>query len=325
MISPFRWLCTVAILTAALSPFAQADATVKYHTQIETLQGTAISLPLNQALGGLRDMVIRIRGNKAYTSQGNLSSIMDLTTHELTLVDVPHKRFASAPASQYTERMKAAVPAVPPQAQEIFASMKSNLESRSTGRTEVIQGVQAEEREFVMTLDMPMPGGPPTPAPFMKIVMQVWSAKPDEAQRVAALQELKNYTASATMAMNPADMIKQITGGLPGFGDSLSAIMKEAGGNGNVALRTHLEVVMPFLALMSQQLPQQGGQPLAGLDPNAPLMQMTQEVVELSTDPVDDALFTIPAEYQPASLEEILNGMVPTARPPAPVPTPGTR
>jgi len=322
MISPFRCLCVVSALTAALSPSLLADATVKYHTQIETLQGTAISLPLNQALGGLRDMVIRIKGNKAYTSQGNLSSIMDLTTHELTLVDAPHKRFASAPTSQYTERMKAAVPAVPAQAQEIFASMKSNLESRSTGRTEVIQGVQAEEREFVMTLDMAMPGGPPTPAPFMKIIMQVWSAKPEEAQRVAALQELKNYTASATVAMNPADMIKQITGGLPGFGDSLAAVMKEAGGNGNVALRTHLEVVMPFLALMGQQLPQQPGRPLAGLDPNAPLMQMTQEVVELSTDPVDDALFTVPAEYQPASLEEILNGMVPAARPPAPAPTP---
>jgi hypothetical protein len=320
MISRFRRFSGFAAALAALSPCLWADATVKYHTDIQALQGTAVSVPLNQALGGLGDMVIRIKGNKAYTSQGSLASIMDLMTQELTLVDAPHKRFASAPASKYTEQMKAAVPAVPAQAREIFASMKSNLESRSTGRTEVIQGVQAEEREFVMTLDMAMPGGPPTPGPFMKIVMQVWSPKADEGQRVAALQELKNYTASATVAMNPAEMIKQIAGGLPGFGDNLAALVKESTANGGVALRTHMEIVMPFLALMSRQLPQQPGQPLSGLDPNAPLMQMTQEVVELSTDPIDDALFTVPAEYQPASLEEILNGMIPAARPASPAP-----
>src|SRR5689334_7434493 len=39
MISPFRCLCVVSALTAALSPSLLADATVKYHTQIETLQG----------------------------------------------------------------------------------------------------------------------------------------------------------------------------------------------------------------------------------------------------------------------------------------------
>ncbi len=320
MISAFRCSCAAAILTAALSPSLLADATVKYHTEIKSTQG-AVALPL-QALSGLRDMVIRIKGNKASSSQGTLTSILDLTTQEMTLVDTTHKRFASAPASKYTERIKGAVPAIPAQAREIFASMKSNIESRSTGRTDVIQGIQAEEREFVMTLDMAIPGGPATPAPFMKMIMQVWTPKAEESGRGGALQELKNYTASATAAMNPAEMMQQIAGGLPGFGDAMAAVMKEASGNGNVALRTHMEIVMPFLAIMSQQLPQQGGQPLAGLDPNAPLMQMTQEVVELSTDPVDDALFTVPSEFQPASLEEILNGMIPAARPAPPTPGP---
>src|SRR5581483_10431373 len=277
-------------------------------------------VPLNQALGGLRDMVIRIKGDRAFTSQGNLASIMDLMTQELTLVDAPHKRFASAPASKYTEQMKAAVPAVPPQAREIFASMKSNLVSRSTGRTEVIQGIPAEEREFVMTLDMAAPGGPASPAPFMKLIMQIWSPKPDDAQSAGALRELKHYTASAAVSMNPAEIIKQIAGGLPGFGDNLAAVVSQATANGSVALRTDMEIVMPLLALMSRQLPQQPGQPLAGLDPNAPLMQLTQEIVELSTEPVDDALFTVPADYQPASLEEILDGMIPAARPAGPLP-----
>ena len=48
----------------------------------------------------------------------------------------------------------------------------------------------------------------------------------------------------------------------------------------------------------------------AGLDPNAPLLEISQEVVGLSVDPVDDALFQVPADYQTATLEEVLKGAV---------------
>jgi hypothetical protein len=82
--------------------------------------------------------------------------------------------------------------------------------------------------------------------------------------------------------------------------------------SGSVSMRVHTEVTMPFLAVMAQQ-----GVPLPpGLDPGAPLMQMNQELVELSTDPLDDALFQVPQDYLPASLEEILKGV---AAAPAPV------
>ena len=84
---------------------------------------------------------------------------------------------------------------MPEQARAMLASMKTNLESRSTGRTAAIQGIQAEEQEFVLTMDMPLPGGPATPSPFMKMVMQVWIAKPEETQRVPALQEIQELTA----------------------------------------------------------------------------------------------------------------------------------
>jgi hypothetical protein len=42
-------------------------------------------------------------------------------------------------------------------------------------------------------------------------------------------------------------------------------------------------------------------------------MQMNQEVVELSSSPLNDALFEVPSDYQPASLEEILQGAVSAA------------
>jgi hypothetical protein len=300
----FRRYAGFVLLLAPLAPSMRADATLRYHTDIQTAP-LIPAAALDQALGGMRDMVIRIKGNKAGSSLGNLTSIMNLTTQELALVDASNKRFAAVPAAQYAEQAKSAVPAMPDQARAILASMKSNLESHSTGRTAAIQGIQAEEYEFVLTIDMAMPGGPATPAPFMKMVMQVWTALPEEAQRVPALQEFKNYTASAA-ANNPTEMIKQILSGLPGMGDSIGAMVEEISKKGATTLRMHAEVFMPFLAAMAQQLP---GQALpAGLDPNAPLLQMNQEVVELSSTPLDDALFEVPSDYQQVSLEALLKG-----------------
>jgi hypothetical protein len=304
----------LALLLAPTTPSVRADATLRYHTDIQVATGIGIAVPLDQLLGSMRDMVIQIKGNRAYTSQGPITAIANLMTQDLTLIDPANKRFTALPATRYSQQLKAAVPAVPEQARAALAAMKTNLESRTTGRTTTIQGIQAEEQEFVLTVDMALPGGPVPSTPFMKMVMQVWTAKPEEAQRVPALQEFRNYTASASSAMNPGEMIRQVLSAMPGLGDSLTLMMEERAKNGAMTLRTHMELSMPFLAAMSQQLP---GQALpAGFDPNAPLMQMSQEVVELSTSPVDEAIFQVPADYQPVSLEEILKGIVSAPTPP---------
>jgi hypothetical protein len=307
-----RLLSRVAAGALLVAPLIRADATIRYHTDIQTTSMIPAAT-LNQALGGMRDMLIRIKGNKAYSSQGNLTSILDLMTQNLVLMDAANKRFAAVPAGQYTEQLKSAVAVVPEQARSVLATMKSNLESRSTGRTTAIQGIQAEEREFVLTVDMPLPGGPTAPTPFMKMVMQIWTAKPEETQRVPALQELRNYTASASSALNPADMIKQLLSVMPGMGDSLGAMI-EMTKNGGMMLRTHTELSAPILAMIAQQAPGRGLP--VGLDPNAPLMQMNQEVVEITAGVLEDALFQVPADYQPASLDEILKGAISAAAPP---------
>jgi hypothetical protein len=292
------------------------DATVRYHTDI---QANAIipAAALDQVLGGMRDMDVRIKGNKAYSSLGTLTSIVDLTTQEVTLVDPVHKRFATVPSAQYGQQLEAAVSAMPAPAKAMLASMKTNLESRSTGRTATIQGIQTEEREFTLTMDMAVPGGPPTTAPFMKMVMQVWIAKPEEAQRVPALQEFKKYRTSAGSGMNLVQTIKQVLSAIPGMGDNIGAMIEEMSNDSSISLRTHSEIVIPLLALLSQQAPQQAGRGLpAGLDPNAPLMEISQEVVGLSVDPVDDTIFQVPADYQAATLEEVLKGAISAPPPP---------
>jgi hypothetical protein len=309
----FRLYAGCVPLLAALVPALRADVTVRYHTDVQT-SAMIPAAALNQALGGLRDMVVRVKGNKAYSAQGNLTSIMDLATQNLILVDVSNKRFASVPTNQYAEQLKTAVPPMPDQARALLTSMKSNLESRDTGRTAVIQGIQAQEHEFILSVDMPLPGGPTTPAPFMKMVMQIWTAKPEEVQRVPALQEFKSYSASATGAMNPAEAIKHLAAALPGMGDQITAMVDQMAKTGAMSLRMHMEMFMPVLAVIAQQMP---GQPLpAGLDPKAALMQMNQEIVELSASPLDDSLFQVPADYQEAPLETILKGAISAPAPP---------
>jgi len=192
--------------------------------------------------------------------------------------------------------------------------MKTNLDSRSTGQSATIQGIQTEEREFVLTVDMALPGVPSTPAPFLKLVMQVWIAKPEETERVPALQEFKKYRTSAGSTMNVADTIKQVFSAMPGMGDNIRAMIEEMTTNSAVSLRTHCEVVMPLLALLSAQMPKQALP--AGLDPNAPLLVMNQEVVDLSADAIDSAIFEVPAGYQAVSLEEIFAGAVSGPTPP---------
>jgi hypothetical protein len=298
------------------APSMWGDAALRYHTDV---QASAVipAAALDQALGGMRDMEIRIKGNKAYSTVGNLISIADLTSQGSILMDPAHRRFAEISSAQYGDQIQAALSTMPEQARAMLASLKMNLESRTTDRSATIQGIQTEEREFVLTVDMAMPGGPSAPAPFLKMVMQVWIPKPEETERVPALQEFKRYRTSASSAMNVAETIKQVFSSMPGMGDNIRTMVEDMTANSAVSLRTHCEVVMPLLALLSQQMPQQAGQALpAGLDPSAPLVTLNQEVVELSADPVDGAIFDVPAGYQAVSLEEILTGAVSGSTPP---------
>jgi len=297
-----QWIALVVVL----APLLRADATLRYHTDVKTAAGVP-GLPAGAGpdLGGMRDTVVRIKGNKAYSTQGNLTSIMDLTTRDVTLIDTVHKRFAKVSASQYAEQVKAAIPAMPTEARTALASMKSSVDTRNTGRTATIQGIQSEEHEFVLTMELP-PGGPPGAGPLMRMLMQIWTAKPEETQRVPALQEFQNYTAIATSTMNPMEMVSQVFSVLPGLGDSLRSMIADMSKSGSLSMRMHTEVSMPFLAAMAQQ-----GVPLPpGFDASAPVIQMNQELVELSTESVEAALFEIPRDYQSATFEEILKGVV---------------
>ena len=87
----------------------------------------------------------------------------------------------------------------------------------------MILGVQVEESELTLTIELPVPADLPLPpgmfkpgeiVTIMKMVMQIWSATSGEVQRVPALGELASHM-STTRLMNPAGWMQQTLGRLP--------------------------------------------------------------------------------------------------------------
>lgn len=296
----------VAVL--ALSAISlHADVTVHYKTE---MKGSLASLlqqngtQLSSLMPG--DNVIRIKGNKSYVELGSTVSIGDSTSKEMILLDRDGKKYASSTVDEYLASIKNAVPTLPPGAAEMLAAFKVKADSKATGRTDTIQGIQAEEHELVLTMDGPAVPNAPA-GPFMRIVVQMWTAKPSEADRVPALHEFTTYNQSAMAALtSPGGSIKKLLESIPGMGDSMAAAMQEMAGLHGVTLRANFQVFMPLIAAMAKQNPSMATQLGADFDPNGPLMELNQQIVELSTAPVPDSQFQVPAEYQKESVDDFM-------------------
>jgi TonB family protein len=313
---------STAIFCVLLIPsLLSADATLTY--KVDTKLSAALPATLTQALSSSHimtapaDRKIVIKGGKFYANTTMMDIIADLPNDKLTLLDNATRHYATIPVSQYADQLSASIPKLPAAAQTMMAAMKLTTDSHVTGRTAVIQGIQAEEREIVLSLGIPLGANAP-PSPVMKLVMQLWMAKPDEVAHNPALQEFVASGFQTIGGMNPIESIQKIMGQFPGIGDSLGSYMKEIISTHSVTVRMHADVFMPILAMLARgTTPGPGG----NLDPTAAVMTMNEELVNVSTDPVPDSVFQIPEGYAAVPLADIMSGMMP--KPPAgPVPAP---
>ena len=207
--------------------------------------------------------------------------------------------------------MAHSVPGMPADAKAAMAAMEGHSESTETGRTATIQGVEAEEREIVMTVDAPpMPNVPA--GPMMRMVLHVWMAKASEATRVPAIRELAGYNLLSFGAMNPVATMEKVFQQMPGFADAFSALMKDLQSGGTaVLLRMQVETFMPMIGAMMKQMPAGRSNPFgAGFDPDTPLAQVTRELAEISTAPIPDSVFQVPEGYRSVPAVEIIKDML---------------
>jgi hypothetical protein len=305
---------TSACLILLTSSVLRADVTLRSRMEVK-MNSTLPTQLVAAAMKGVeataaQEILLSFRNGKGFSSSSaGYNSITDFTTKEITFFDTAGKRYSKLKSDQFVEEMARAMPQLPAAASTAMASIKTQISpARLTGRTAVIQGVETEEREIVFSMDGPaMPNMPA--GPMMKMVIQMWTAKQSEILRVPAIRELTGYSLYSYATMNPMASMQKMFGQLPGFSDGFGSMMKELQ-NGTPVLRMHIEQFMPALAAMMRQMPAGANNPFGpNFDSEAPLMQMNQEVVELSTAPVLDSLFQIPEGYEEAPASELVKGM----------------
>src|SRR5690242_16570383 len=142
-----------AALFSIAASLLRADVTIRYETTFKSGLSAAAGL-----MPGPQQSTIRMKGNRGVTTEEGLTTIVDFAQQQITVVDHAHQKYATIPATQYSNRMAGSFP--------VGGTLHSKAESRATGRTEVIQGVPASEREIVLSMDVPVPnvgGGAPMP------------------------------------------------------------------------------------------------------------------------------------------------------------------
>ncbi|HTS46309.1 MAG TPA: hypothetical protein VMH05_00110 [Bryobacteraceae bacterium] len=297
----------------------RADVTLRYKTEVN------INPNLPSAMQGLsamdavipHEMILQYRDGKGATSQGAMTSIADFAKQELTILDHQGKRYSTLPYAQYADAATAAMPRVSGQAAGMLAGMKTHSESKITGHSATIQGIEADEREFDITIDPPdLPNMPAVPGPMIRLVMHFWMAKPGEIIRVPAVREVLGYGQFAAATMNPMSSVEKILGQMPLTPDIMGLIKDLHSAGTNFVLRTQVEMFMPMLDALFKRTPA-GASPFgANFDPSAPLMTMNQELASISTETVSEAAFRVPDGYQPAPAADILKDLMAKAQAP---------
>src|SRR6266853_6607731 len=254
------------------------------------------------------EVVTRVKGEKVSSTFGSVTSIIDCSTDQMTLLNPAAKKYATVPMADYPGTL-AVSQLNSPAIQKMFQDLKFDVQTNKTGRTGMLNGIRAEE--FEMTLSFELPGSHQTPAGF-KMVLQQWIASPEESNRIPAIEEFAGYSARVQNKMNSYDVMQKVFAQLPGLGDKLRGPLEELRKtNGSLVLKMHMAGYMPAVAQMFQKMQKEGTPVPAGVDPDAPLFEISMNLAELSTGSVPDAAFLAPADYETAPLEEMLKSAMP--------------
>jgi hypothetical protein len=303
----YRWFAILVLASIAL-PVLDADVTTRYQTEI-TINPAVAGATKGANWSAPQEMTFRLKGVKGFSSSLGVESIIDFGTKEMTILDASSMRYAKTTSEQFAEELAKAMPQTSAATSAALGTVTPSVSPASlTGRTAVIQGVEAEEREMVVSMDGPaIPNAPAGPA--MRMVMQIWAAKTGEATRVPAIRELTAHSLESFANMNPMANFERLMKQFPGLADALEPIVKETQ-NGTVILRMHIDVFIPAMAAIMKQKAAAGDGAGAGLDEGAPFVQVNQELVELSTEPVPDSAFQIPEGYREASASELVQAVL---------------
>ena len=283
-------LCTIPLWMHA----AFADVTLRYQPTLKfgPAAPQQIKDQFEKSMAGFGQASLRMKNGKELSSSGAWSFLINCTTQQMVMIDNEKQTLAKLAVADFAEQMSAAMPKPPEMSEEAKKSMpvmKTSIQTNHTGKTESILGIQAEEREIVITMEMsPRPNsGVQMPPMNLKIVIEAWAAKPDEALHNQAIRELMGFKLWTNAFMSPGQMAARIVANMPGEHGELAKAVAEMS-SGGVLLRTRV---------------------IAQLNENE-LFEMTQEAVEVSSAAVDEALFQVPAAYREVTPGEVIRSML---------------
>lgn len=266
-----RWM-TTAVMLAACTAVVRADLTISQTTSVQggpvQMAGIALTPKTTTRIKGMKE-----RSDIEVVGQ-SFSTIVDLTTKQVAILRHDQKTVQIVTASDSLR------PQI--QMQDVSASMQP------TGRSQVIDGVSCDEYGFTTDIPMASIAGTQTQLPpeavemlqgvTMKMKGSVWVAK-----SIPGADEYAAFMAAASRA----DLTSLIAGAASGNNSAMARMMDAMAKLKGIAYMTDMTMSFEGTGQFVDMMNQMGGSD----------MHATTKVSSISTDPIDDSVFTIPADY----------------------------
>ncbi|MGZ7100217.1 MAG: hypothetical protein ACXVJ8_17230, partial [Candidatus Angelobacter sp.] len=113
-----------------------ADLTLRYSITLQTGAGMP---PLPVMFPNER--VVKIKGDKTFSTIGDLTAIVDNSTGTITLLNPATKQYAHMPMADYIAALQPSIP-LPAAAQTAFQNMTFDVQNKSTGQMGIITNIR---------------------------------------------------------------------------------------------------------------------------------------------------------------------------------------
>jgi TonB family protein len=299
---------------------AFGDLTV--HSKVSFKGGAGVPAQLTQALttamkAASAETVTQIHGEMSRTETLGRVKLIDFGRNQITILDTAGQRFATASVDEYTDTLSAASPPMPPRAAQALRTVKVDVEKdKHSFRFATILGIRVQETAIEVTLERPVPQGP---AVEIRMEVRFWRPLAEEMDRLPQLKEYVTWAAGAKRFSNSSPMLARMAA-FPFFGSQMSSAIEtlEKTGDGP-AIRVQLFIGSSALAKLTDQ-PGGHGEAEAGSDLDGSILEMSSEWTDLSTEPLADTVFAVPANFRPIPMRDMVRP--PLTPPPAGVKPP---
>ena len=230
-------------------------------------------------------------------------------------VDQDHAQYATAQKDEYLrealtlpqERMKE----MPATARRTLEQMKVAVKTENTGRTLSIRGIEADERQVTMTMEMP--GGTTGP---MRFVFSLWTPNEEEINRNPVLREWQLFAQRAYLGTDPAAASQKMMTQMPGT--SLASRMIEVSKQFPIVLKMSMSTIMPRMANVAATAAGQASPAASIGGENSAFMELVMSLDELSDAEVPELIFQIPRNYSVVPIKAVLTNVFEKLAPPKP-------